>query len=211
MYLPTQFEERRPAILAAFIRSHPLGTTVVQDDGELSADPLPWLLRPEPVPCGTLVAHVARANPLARRAAAGVPCLVLFHGPHHYISPSWYASKALDARVVPTWNYQVVQARGILRSIEDPGWLDTLLEELTAVHEQGQPHPWTPADAPADHIQRLRQAIVGLELRIDSLVGKFKLSQNQSEANRVSVLENLVRLGTPEALAMAEAMRVNGG
>lgn len=206
MYCPAHFQETRPEVLLELIRRHPLGTIVVHDASGLAADHIPLLYRPVTTGFGTLVGHVARANPLWQKAGTGLDCLVLFHGPQHYISPGWYATKAESGRVVPTWNYEVVHVHGQIRSIEDPHWIRGLLDELTHAHEATQAHPWKPSDAPSDYLDRLLQVIVGIEIRIDRMIGKAKLSQNQPPANQASVVEALRNRDDPAAAAMANAI-----
>jgi transcriptional regulator len=210
MYLPRHFEETRSEVLHAFMREHPLGTIVVGDGAGISADHVPLHLRRDQGPQGTLIGHVARANPLWRKAAAagdgGLASLVLFQGAQHYISPGWYASKAQDGRVVPTWNYAVVHVYGRLKAIDDAGWLRGMLEELTGVHEAGRTPPWTMDEAPADYVARMMRAIVGIEVEVLELVGKFKLSQNKPTEDQASTIEGLRATGSPGALAMADAM-----
>jgi transcriptional regulator len=133
--------------------------------------------------------HVARGNELAK--ADGAEVLVIFRGPDAYVSPNWYPSKHVTGREVPTWNYAVVHMHGRLRVIEDPIWLRALLERLTDRHETGQAAPWRVDDAPADHVEKLLGAIVGLEIAIERTEGKFKLSQNHPAANRAGVVDGL--------------------
>lgn len=211
MYLPRHFEETRSEVLQAFMREHPLATIVVSDAAGLSADHVPLHLRPGQGPHGTLIGHVARANPLWRKAAAaangGLDTLVLFQGTQHYISPGWYASKAKDGRVVPTWNYAVVHVQGRLKAIDDAGWLRGVLEELTGVHEAGRTPPWQMDDAPEDYVAKMMRAVVGIEVEIHGLVGKFKLSQNKSVEDQDSMIHGLLADGSPEATGMASVMR----
>ena len=206
MYCPAHFQEGRPEALLELIARHPLGTILVHDGSGLDADHIPLLHRPGTTGSGMLAGHVARANPLWQKASAGLDCLVLFHGPQHYISPGWYATKAESGRVVPTWNYEVVHVHGRIRAIEDPEWIRTLLDDLTRTHEAPLPHPWKPSDAPNDYLDRLLQAIVGIEIRIDRMIGKAKLSQNQPVANQQSVVEALHTRNDPASTAMAEAI-----
>jgi transcriptional regulator len=211
MYLPSHFEETRSEVLRAFMREHPLGTIVVSDGGSLSADHVPLHLRPDQGPRGTLIGHVARANPLWRKAATagdgGLDALVLFQGTQHYISPGWYASKAKDGRVVPTWNYAVVHVHGRMKPMDDGAWLRGMLEELTGLHEAGRSPPWRMDDAPEDYVAKMMRAIVGIEIEILGLVGKFKLSQNKSAQDQDSMIHGLLADGSPEAAEMAGVMR----
>jgi transcriptional regulator len=210
MYIPEHFEESRPEVLHAFIRQHPLATIFVSDRSGLAADHIPLTLRVGEWSPGLLLGHVARANPLWRKAENGIDCLVVFHGPGRYISPNWYASKAEDGKVVPTWNYEVVHVRGKMRSVDDPVWLRAFLAELTSEHEHSQPHPWQLGDAPDDYISRSLQAIVGIQIEILHMLGKAKLSQNQSVANQRSVVQSLEAQGDAASQTMAEAIRARG-
>src|SRR5579885_1890699 len=180
------------------------GSLVTAGPNGPEASHIPMFLDPEPAPFGTLRAHVARANGQAREFEPGMPALAIFTGPHHYISPSWYPSKTEHGRVVPTWNYVVVHARGPLQVIHDPHWLKRNVSELTAAHEAGFANPWKVSDAPADFIDNLVNAIVGIEIPIATLEGKCKASQNRPEADRLGVIAGLRELKTPEADRMAE-------
>lgn len=210
MYLPRHFEEARPPVLHALLRAHPLGLLVTSDeDGAPVADPIPFLLDAERGPLGTLVGHVARANPLWQRAA-GRPVLVVFQGPQGYVSPSGYPGKAVQGKVVPTWNYAMVQARGRLRAVEDPHALQAIVARLTARHEAAQPRPWAVDDAPADYIAAMLRAIVGIEIPLDALVGKYKLSQNRSDEDRAGV-QAALQGGDAAAQSLARWMADPGG
>ena len=183
MYLPAHFAQHDAPLLHALMREHPLATLVTMQDGEPSADHVPLEFD---VATQTLRGHVARANPLWR-AAGGPPVLAVFCGPQAYVSPSWYASKATTHKVVPTWNYTVVHARGTLRAVEDAPWLHGLVSRLTDHHEAPRDTPWAVSDAPDDYVQQMLRAIVGIEITVASLVGKWKISQNRSEADRLGV------------------------
>jgi transcriptional regulator len=187
MYSPSHFEETRVDRLHALIEDHPLGTLVMHSADGLVADHIPFEIAAATAeaPHGTLRAHVARANPLWRQA--GADALVLFQGPSAYVSPSLYQEKPVSGKVVPTWNYAVVQAHGVLRAIEDPEWLLALLERLTARHEAPRASPWAVRDAPAAYIDSMLKAIVGIEIPLDRLQGKWKLSQNRPPADRAAV------------------------
>jgi len=196
MYLPAAFEETRVDVMHALIRAHPLGLLVRSDpDGPL-ADTVPLMHDPEPGPLGTLVGHVARANPLWRHQGSDV--LVVFQGPQAYVSPNWYASKAGHGKVVPTWNYVMVQARGRLQALETARDVHAIVDRLTDRHERAQPRPWAVADAPADYTDGMLRAIVGIRIPIGSLIGKWKMSQNRSAADRDGVAQGL-RAGGDEA------------
>jgi transcriptional regulator len=201
MYLPKSFHETRADVLHALIHDYPFGTVVMHGADGLVANHLPFELADGRV----LQGHVARGNELAK--ADGAQVLVMFQAANGYISPNWYPSKHETGREVPTWNYAVVHVHGRLRVIEDKDWLRSFLERLTDRHEATQPKPWHVGDAPEDHIQKMLKAIVGLEVTIDRIEGKFKLSQNHPDANRAGVIEGLgERAGLRDA-ELAELMQ----
>lgn len=203
MYLPKHFEETRVEVLHALIREYPLGTLVTLGADGLSANHIPIEYDPEPAPFGTLRGHVARANPVWRDAVADVEALVVFQGPTAYVSPSWYPSKRETGKVVPTYNYAVVHAYGRLRSIEDPAWLRHLVERLTSKFETGRAEPWQVADAPESYIDAQLRAIVGIEIPITRLLGKWKVSQNRSAPDRAGVVDGLRGDADPDAAEIA--------
>jgi transcriptional regulator len=211
MYLPKHFEEARADVLHELMRAHPLATLVTLSSGGLSANHIPLELVPasDAAPHGLLRGHVARANPLWRDHATDTEALAIFHGPNAYVSPSWYATKRETGRSVPTWNYVVVHARGPLRVIDDPVWLRAHLMEMTERHEAKEAEPWSLADAPAPYVEKQLAAIVGIELRITALSGKWKVSQNQPERNRAGVVEGLSARGSEGAAALAELVRAH--
>ena len=184
MYAPKHFQETRTEALHGLIHACPFATVVTHAAGGLAANHLPFELVD-----GVLHGHVARGNELAQQDGAEV--LLVFQGPDGYISPNWYPSKHETGREVPTWNYAVVHVHGRLRVIDDAAWLRRLLETLTDHHEAGQPQPWKITDAPEDHIEKSLRAIVGLEITIDRIEGKFKLSQNHPARNRAGVIAGL--------------------
>lgn len=202
MYLPAHFESRDEATLAHLMSAHPLAQIVHTDaEGGLDADPVPLLWDAER---RTLRGHVARANPLWR-TANGAAVLAIFSDPGAYVSPNWYPSKAATHQAVPTWNYTVVHAHGTLQVHDDEAWLAEFLPLLTARHEAGQPRPWALCDAPADYLQRMMRAIVGIEIPVTRLAGKVKASQNRSAADRESVAAALG--GHPMAALVANPPR----
>jgi transcriptional regulator len=203
MYLPAHFEETRPEVLHALMQAHPLATWISQRDGELVVDHVPFLFDASRGAHGTLIGHVARANPVWRQPS---PSVLVFQGPQAYVSPSWYPSKREHGKVVPTWNYAVVHAHGLPRAIEDAAGVLQIVSRLTATHEARQAQPWQVADAPADYIDKLLGAIVGIEIPVERLVGKWKVSQNRSAADRHGVAAGLLAAASPQA-AMAELVR----
>lgn len=213
MYQPKQFVVCEPATLHEAMRASPLATLVTFQDGELVADEVPFFLDATPTaahPHGVLKAHVARGNPLWHAHDASKQVLVIFKGPQSYVSPSWYATKAEHGKVVPTWNYIVVQASGRLSHKDgDTVWLRAQLDALTLSQEGQRASPWAVSDAPDDYIAQTMKAIVGIEIPIDTLAGKWKVSQNQPVANREGVLRGLAEPtgGLTDAEAMAQAVR----
>ena len=177
MYQPAHFREERLDVQHGLIGTHPLGLLVTHGEGGLLADPLPFLLDPARGPLGTLQAHCARANPHWKRLAGGGEALVVFQGAQAYVTPSWYAAKAEHGKVVPTWNYLIVQARGQPRVIEDSAWLGRQVEALTGSMERQRAEPWAVSDAPAAFVATQLKAIVGIEIEIQLIEGKWKASQ----------------------------------
>ena len=197
-----QFRVQDAATLRALVRAQPLATLVVAHEGALHANHIPLFLDPDRGPHGTLVGHVARANglwPLLPQAAVAV-----FHGPQAYVSPTWYPSKALDGKQVPTWNYAAVHAHGALSAFDDPARLRAVLHTLSEQHEAHRPEPWRIADAPPDYIDRMLRAIVGIELAVERWEGIWKVSQNRTAADRAGVVQGLRAEGTPAARGMAD-------
>jgi transcriptional regulator len=207
MYLPKSFEQHDVGTLQQFVHAHPFGALVTMTSGGLDGNHLPFLIDTESGPYGTLRGHVARANPIWRGCRDGADALVIFQGPDSFISPSWYPTKRETGSVVPTWNYIVVHAHGRVRAIEDAEWLRAHVEALTNRHERAREVPWAVSDAPEDYIQKMLGAIVGLEMPISRLTGKWKLSQNRSEGDRVGVVDGLMREGTDSATTMAALVR----
>jgi transcriptional regulator len=216
MYNPAHFRETRPEVLRAFIARHPLGVLIAHGSDGLSADAVPMQLLAErdapaadppggdapagaPGTPGVLRGHIARANPLWRTLAPGASVLTLFHGAVHYVSPSWYPSKREHGRVVPTWNYALVQARGAIRFFEDPRWLGALVESLTDTHEHLRAARWRVTDAPPDYLDGMLRGIVGFEITLSAIEGKFKASQNRSSADRDGVRSGLRAEGVSPA------------
>jgi transcriptional regulator len=209
MYLPAHFEETRVEVLHRLVRNHPLGLLVTHGADGLQADSIPFLIDPEPGPFGTLRAHVARANPVWRDAG-GRDALVVFQGPQAYVSPGWYASKAEHGKVVPTWNYVMLQARGRLRTVEDAAWLQALVTRLTDTHEAAQARPWSVGDAPPAYVDAMLRAIVGIEIEVVSLAGKWKVSQNRSAADRAGTVAGLAAQPGENAQQMAREVQDPG-
>jgi transcriptional regulator len=192
MYTPSHFAETDPAVLHALMRAHPLGAWVLHDGQQAVANHVPWLLNAD---AGVLQGHVARANPAWRLCAQGAPCLVIFQAEQSYITPSWYPSKREHGKVVPTWNYAVVHAYGRARAIDDAAWVHANVQALTTQNEAREAQPWQVGDAPADYIEQMLKAIVGIEIVIERLEGKWKVSQNRAQTERAGVVAGLQARG----------------
>jgi len=231
MYRPAHFEEDRLELLHPLVQAHPLGLLITQDStGMPVVNPIPFLLETQRGDLGTLVGHVARANPVWRSfestpssdgfnssgsaaasdaLAASREVLVVFQGPNAYVSPQAYPSKARHGRVVPTWNYAVVEARGPLQ-ILSPEAAHGTVSRLTGHHEAGRDRPWAVTDAPADYVDTMLTAIVCLEIPLTSLLGKFKLSQNRDCEDRSGVLRRMEDESASVARWMARTMATPG-
>lgn len=206
MYTPKSYREERLEVLHALMAAHPLGALVRMAQDGLCADHLPFEIAPPTpdAPFGTLRAHVARANPLWR--GDGVETMVIFQGPHAYITPAWYAEKELSGEEVPTFDYAVVHAHGTLRVIHERAWLLAFLERLTTRHEADQPQPWQVGDAPPAYIDKLLKAIVGIEIPLARLEGKWKMEQKNSLQDQARVASELSRDSMPEAARQLAAL-----
>ncbi len=206
MYIPEQFEERELAVLHGLIDAHPLGTWVTAAAGALEVNHIPFLLDPHRGEFGTLLGHVARANKVWTSASA-TESVVVFQGPESYITPSWYPTKHDHGKAVPTWNYVVVHAHGVPRVIEDREWLRQHVGDLTHRHEAGREAPWHVSDAPSEFIDALLGGIVGIEIPIARVVGKWKVSQNRALRDQDGVIAGLSDTLDVKAQQMAQAVR----
>ena len=207
MYEPPLHRQDDLAAQHELIRRHPLGLLVTHGSQGLLANAMPFLIDPAAGKFGKLSAHMARANGQWRDLAEAGDALVVFQGSEHYISPSWYATKRETGKVVPTWNYVMVQARGTARVIEDAEWLRAQIAALTQTQETPRPAPWAVSDAPEDFVTAQVRQIVGLEIEITDIRGKWKASQNRNVADRTGVVAGLEGDGDPQALAMAAVVQ----
>ena len=207
MYIPKHFEETRVEVLHELIRAHPLAALVINTQDGLDANHIPFEINPEPAPFGALRGHVARSNPVWRQVSPDVQALAIFQGPNTYVSPSWYPSRQETGKVVPTWNYAVVHAYGRLRVIEDRMWLRRLVERLTNEHERAVQNPWSPSEAPANFIDEQLNAIVGLEMPIERMIGKWKVSQNRLQQDQGAVIEALRQEDSEAGKVIADLIR----
>ena len=206
MYIPSQFDEKRPEVMWELMRAHPLGTLVTLGASGLNANHIPFEIDAGQGEHGTLRAHVARANPLWKDPSVDLEALVVLQGAQCYISPSWYPTKQEDGRAVPTYNYMAVHVYGRLKVMDDMEWIHAQLKRLSDRHEAGQAHPWKISDAPPGYIEKLLKAVVGIEIPISRLEGKWMVSQNQPAVNRAGVERGLRGQGGDIALAMADAV-----
>jgi transcriptional regulator len=195
MYLPPHFEERRVDLLHDLVKKHPFGCIVTYSNGELDANHLPFEVASDKGSFGKLFAHISRQNPLAEVLKNDADVLVIFRINDVYISPNWYVGKFEHHKVVPTWNYVVIHAKGKARIIEDEKVLRGILARLTREHESNQDIPWKMTDAPSDFISERMKHIVGIQIEITDLVGKFKLSQNRNKNDISSIAMALASKG----------------
>jgi len=203
MYTPKHFAAPNALALSELIRTYPFATLIMTTADGVEVNHLPLYLDNQ----GVLSGHLARANPLWQAVRAEQPVMAVFHGPHVYVTPSWYATKAQACRVVPTWNYVVVHVHGKLRVIENAHWLRSHLAALTAQQEAAFEQPWQLEDAPTGFIDKLMQAVVGIEITITQLTGKWKVSQNQPSENQLGVLQGLSASEVAHGKAMADVVQ----
>jgi transcriptional regulator len=193
MYVPVHFKEDRIPVLHEAIRKYGFGTLVTSTEQELEASHLPLLLDSEPAPLGTVLGHLARANPQWQRIKPGFQALAIFLGPNAYITPSWYPTKQQDGKVVPTWNYLAIHAYGTISFFDDPAQLRAHVSKMTETHEAPRSAPWAVSDAPASYVDQMLRAIIGFRLVITRLEGKWKMSQNRPGQDVEGVLKGLER------------------
>lgn len=202
MYIPQHFQQLSQQKLRSLIHDHPLATLVTNTQDGLCANHIPLIIDDNQAEDLRLHGHIARANPLNQAEILG-DTLAIFQGPNAYISPNWYATKQQHGKVVPTWNYVAVHATGNLRIIDDRDWTMRMISRLTDKEEATQPAPWAVSDAPASFTEGLLSSVVGIELVVTSLEGKWKVSQNQPEQNREGVQDGLDALSNPHAATLS--------
>ena len=205
-YPSPAFREDRVEVLHAALRELYFGLLVTHPESGFATSYLPWELDAGRGPHGTLVGHLARYNPQWKVPAEGAEALVVFHGPHAYVSPSWYPGKRDDPRQVPTWDYLAVEARGKLVTFDDEARLHDLLVKLTDRNEASRERRWYVSDAPDDYVRREMRRIIGIELRIESLVGRYKLSQNRNAADLEGARAGLAAAPTERERDVAAAI-----
>ena len=203
MYRPKYHALTDIAEMQAHIDQHPLGAWVCTGAGELIANHIPFVLEREGGQLGRLTGHVSRANPVWRQLADGAPSVVMFMGPQAYITPAWYPGKQAHGKVVPTWNYVTVHAHGVMRAVEDPEWMLSMLHRLTNAQESTWSKPWKVSDPPADYVRQKLRGIVGIELTIERLEGRMKVSQDEDLADRHGTAEGLMQETDSQAQAIA--------
>lgn len=204
MYTPTHFKEDRIDVLHQLIEHHPLGTLITMTNDGLNANHIPLMVDASRGRFGTLRGHVARANSVWQTCKPEVDALIVFQGPDAYISPSWYPSKNEHGKVVPTWNYAVVHAAGPLVIRDDAEWMRAFLGGITDHFESQKSAPWKMNDAPEDYLHTMMRAVVGIEIPIKSLTGKWKVSQNRPVADRLGVADGLAQGAIASQHAMAK-------
>jgi transcriptional regulator len=204
MYQPPAFREDRTEVQHALIRAHPLGLLITAGPAGLLANLFPFLLDADGTEKGTLRLHMARANPQWHELEAVAECMVVFQGPQDYVTPSWYATKRETAKVVPTWNYATVHAWGRPRVVKDDAWLRKQIEDLTESRESQRATPWAVGDAPEDFVAMQMRAIVGVEIPVSRIEGKWKMSQNRPEADRAGVIAGFREAGDEAIAALVE-------
>jgi transcriptional regulator len=209
MYQPPHHREDRLDVQHALIRAHPFGTLITIGSKGLVANSIPFILESAP-PLGMLKGHVARANSQWRDFDPTVGALVVFQGVDAYVTPSWYETKRQTGKVVPTWNYVMVHAWGTIRAVEDRDWLTSQIDALTRQQEADRAEPWAVSDAPPKFVEAQLKGIVGIEVTITRIEGKWKVSQNRPEGDRAGVVAGLREAGGDERLAMAKLVGQGG-
>lgn len=206
MFQPPVFQEDRIEVMHDLMVAHPFATIVSAATGILTADHVPLVLHGSDEENGILQGHIAVANPLFRETTGPMEILTIFQGPQTYVTPSWYASKQEHGKVVPTWNYVVVHARGVLEFVREPDWLMRHLNDLTKQHENHRPEPWAVSDAPSDFVARQLRGLVGFEITIKELQGTWKVSQNKTLKDWVGVKSGLEQTEAADAAAIARLL-----
>ncbi len=204
MYNPPHFQEQRPEVLHQLIREHSLAALVTLGPEGLIANHVPLILDPDSGPLGTLRGHLSRVNPQWRDSLPEVSALAIFQGPSAYITPSWYPTKEESGKVVPTYNYMVVHAHGPLQTYDEPRLLERNVRDLTELHESRFALPWSVDDAPPEYVKGLLKGIVGIEIPIARLEGKWKLSQNRPAEDQQGAVDGLQQAGDPLSTAMSD-------
>lgn len=191
MYIPAHFQATESQVLHEIVRNSPLGTFVIHKEDGFLINHIPFTMVERNGELTGLQAHVPRANPVSEYLVNGADCVVVFQQADGYVSPSWYATKREHGKVVPTWNYAVAHVHGVARAIDDIKWIQRQIQKLTNQNEQDRADPWAVSDAPKSYIEQLTKSLVGIEVDVQRLEGKFKCSQNQPQKNKDSLLDAL--------------------
>jgi transcriptional regulator len=203
MYTPKYHSLNDVETMRTHIAEHPLGAWVCNAQNQLIANHIPFVLEMQTGGHGRLLGHVSRANPVWRDLGGGSPSVVMFTGAHAYITPSWYPGKHLHGKVVPTWNYVTVHAHGVGRAIEDPDWTLDVINRLTDAQESKGLQPWKVSDAPSEYIEKMLRAVVGIEITVERLEGRLKVSQDEDDQDRLGTVEGLRRSGNASSQILA--------
>lgn len=204
MYTPTYHALTNVATMHTHIAEHPLGAWVCAAQSQLIANHIPFVLDTQHGSHGRLLGHVSRANPVWRELTMGTPSVVMFMGPHAYITPSWYPGKHQHGKVVPTWNYVTVHVHGMARAIGDTGWILDVINRLTDAQETRRRQPWKVSDAPSAYIETMLQAVVGIEISIERLEARLKVSQDEDEQDRLGTVDGLRQTCNVPAKVLAD-------
>ncbi len=208
MFTPNVFMITDPEVIRGFITDNGFATLVLALDGELVVDHVPFVLSAHDTAFGVLRGHIARANRLAARPVRpATPAVAVFQGPHAYVSANHYPSKKRHGRMVPTWNYTVAHARGPVRLVDDADWLDAQMNALTTQYEAHRPEPWQVSDAPASYVKRMARGVVGVEMIVEDVQCKWKLSQNQSAEDFEGAVAGLADEGHTDLVAYMRTVR----
>lgn len=207
MHIPDKFKQTEEEQLKELIREYPFSTLITHTESGIEANHLPVTLTNIDGK-DVIHAHIAKANALWKSVQNGAEILLIFNGPNCYISPNYYPTKKESGKAVPTWNYVVVHVKGKISFIHDESWIYSMLDTLTSEHESHQEEPWSITDAPDTYIKKMLSAIVGIEITIDSIEGKWKLSQNQPEINKLGVIKGLLDKAEQNEVNLAERIKV---
>jgi transcriptional regulator len=206
MYQPEHFRLDDRDALHDVMRAHPLGQLISAGASGLQANPVPFVLHADDGNQGLLRTHLARPNAQWRDFVDGCDVLVIFQGPQAYVTPSWYAAKKEHGKVVPTWNYVTVQVRGRATAVQEGRWLVRHVSSMSDQQEEPLEHPWAVRDAPEPFITALTRGIVGVEIAITAISGKFKMSQNRPEADRQGVVKGMAAQGAADVAALVSRL-----
>ncbi|WP_086929513.1 FMN-binding negative transcriptional regulator [Agarilytica rhodophyticola] len=207
MHIPKKFRQQDMDLLKGVIREYPFATLITHSEHGLNANHIPMLLSETSGGKDALHGHIARANPLWQEVPDQAEALVVFNGPHCYISPNHYPTKHETGKAVPTWNYIAVHVKGVISFVKEREWIHSMIDSLSREHERSEKQPWSVSDAPLDYIQKMLPAVVGIEISITSISGQWKLSQNQPEQNQTGVIKGLSAKESEQFQSMARLIQ----